>query len=316
MKSNRLSFLDYFFILRPILFFPGWSTMLAGYFIIYNHSVFSPLIYPSEISYLRILLLMLSYGMLMGSVFVLNQLCDVESDHQNKKLFFIAEGMISPGHALTEVVILAGLSIGAGFYLAPAVGAVYILFFILAGLLYNYSPFRLKDRPWGSLAANALMGGLAFAIGWLAVRPPGTVIFLDILPYLCFNTALYFFTTFPDIEGDRTAGKRTLAVIFGHRRMIAVSFSVYLGGAVSALILNDQQAGFFYLFSLPFFIQVIRTRGITASIRATKFGILFFALSVCLKWPVYFAIMVAGFFGTRIYFKNRFDMSYPNFLGK
>jgi len=316
MNSNRLAFLDYFFILRPILFFPGWSTMLAGYFIVYNHSIFSPLIFSSEIGYFRIILLMLSYGMLMGSVFVLNQLCDVESDHQNKKLFFIAEGMISPRNALMEVVILACLSVGAGFFLAPAVGAAYILFFILAGLLYNYSPFRLKDRPWGSLAANALMGGLAFMIGWLAVQPLGTVIFLDIIPYLCFNTALYFFTTFPDIEGDRAAGKRTLTVIFGHRRIIVVSFTVYLAGAISALILNDAQAGFFYLLSLPLFVKTIRTGEIAASIRATKFGILFFALSVCLKWPVYFAVMVTGFFGTRIYFKHRFGMSYPNFLGK
>jgi 4-hydroxybenzoate polyprenyltransferase len=316
MNSNRLAFLDYFFILRPILFFPGWSTMLAGYFIAYNNLIFLPLILPAEISYSRIILLLISYGMLMGSIFVLNQLCDVESDHQNKKLFFIAEGMISPRNALMEVVVLAGISIGTGFLLSPAVGTAYILFFIIAGLLYNYRPFRLKDRPWGSLAANALMGGLAFMIGWLAVQPVGTVILLDILPYLCFNTALYFFTTFPDIEGDRAAAKRTLAVIFGHRRIIVVSFTVYVAGALSALLLNDMQAGFFYLLSLPFFVQTIRTKEIAASIRATKFGILFFALSVCLKWPVYFAVMVTGYFGTRIYFKHRFGMSYPNFLGK
>jgi len=316
MNRNRLAFLDYFFILRPILFFPGWSTMLAGYFIGYKYLIYAPMLSGPEIDYLTLTLLLITYGMLMGSVFVLNQLCDIESDQQNKKLFFIADGMIPVRNAMIEVVVLAVGSIGLGFYLNRALGITYLLFFALTGLLYNYAPFRLKDRPWGSLFANAVMGGLAFAIGWLAVNPWGSSILTDVIPYISFNTSLYFFTTFPDIEGDRKAGKKTLAVKFGHEKIIIASFSLFIAGAVSTFILNDMQAMIFYGLSLPFFIRTAVTREIADSIRTTKFGIFFFALSICLKWPVYLMVMVAGFFGTRLYFGKRFGMSYPNFMGK
>ncbi len=290
--------------------------MLAGFLIAYKNAIIAPMFSGSEIDYPMLAILMISYGMLMGSVFVLNQLCDIESDQQNRKLFFIANGMIPYRNALIEVFILAISSVGLGFYVNFAVGITFILFFILTGILYNYAPFRLKDRPWGSLLANALMGGLAFVIGWLAVHSWHQTLFLDIIPYISFNTALYFFTTFPDIEGDRSTGKKTLAVQFGHKKIIMASFCLYLVGGVSTILLKDMQAAVFYTLSLPFFILTVWTGEIAESIRTTKFGILFFALSICLKWPLYFIVMVTGFFGTRWYFGKRFDMSYPNFLGK
>ncbi len=316
MSRDRLALLDYFFVLRPILFFPGWSTMLAGYLIVYKTSLYRLMIAESGIDYYQLVILMISFGLLMGSTFVINQLCDTESDHKNRKLFFIADVMIPVNTAFAEVLILAAAAVITGFYLSTRIGIVYLLFFLVTGVLYNYAPFSLKNRPWGSLVANAVMGGLAFAAGWLAVNPWHTKILQDIIPYICFNTALYFFTTFPDMEGDRAAGKKTLAVIFGHERVILFSSMLYLGGALSVVILKDMQAAVFYALSLPFFVRTVMTKEIPDSIRTTKFGIFFFALAICLKWPLYLIVMITGFFGTRIYYKKRFGISYPNFLGK
>jgi 4-hydroxybenzoate polyprenyltransferase len=316
MNRNQLALFDYFFVLRPILFYPGWSTMLAGYFIGYKTRFFAPMLSGSEIDYMLLGILMASYGMLMGSVFVLNQLRDVKSDQHNKKLFFIANGMIPVRNALLEVIVLAVGSIAIGFYLNQALGFLYILFFILTGIFYNYAPFSLKDRPWGSLISNALMGAMAFAIGWVAVHPWGMPLIRDLFPYLMFNTSLYLFTTFPDIEGDRAAGKKTLAVIYGHERIILVSFWLYFFGALATVFMKDMQAMVFYGLTTPFFIRTLWTRQIDDSIRTTKFGIFFFALSICLKWPGYLAVMIIGFFGTRLYFRKRFNLEYPNFRGR
>ncbi len=314
-KNNSwLSRLDYIFLLRPMLFFPGWSTMLAGYFISTKDYLIP--IPGQDVGYLTIFLLISGFAMLMGSAFVLNQLRDIESDKKNNKLFIISDGIVSPSSARKEVFILTVLSIIIGFYLNYFVGILFILFFVITGILYNYKPASMKDRPWGSLIANALMGWLAFSIGWSVNFEPGMPLIIDSLPYFCFNTALYLFTLLPDVKGDRVAGKKTLAVVHGTKKVILWASLLYAIGLIITIAVVDYQALLFYLLSLPFFVKSIATRQVPDAIRTTKFGILFFALSICLRWPYYLGLMVAGFFITKWYFKHRFDFEYPNFAGK
>jgi 4-hydroxybenzoate polyprenyltransferase len=252
----------------------------------------------------------------MGSSFVLNQLKDIESDKKNKKLFIISNGILSSKVIWYEVIILTLISFLIAFCINSAVGILVIIFFVLTGLLYNFSPIKMKDRPWGSLFANGLMGWLAFSIGWSANNPMTTTLLLDSVPYLCFNTALYLFTILPDREGDKISGKKTLAVLFKIRHIIYLAFIFYLSGFVVSIILEDRQALIFYIFSLPFFVITLIGKEVEDTIRATKYGILFFALSICLRWPAYLVLMVIGFFGTKWYFKKRFNFNYPNFSGK
>jgi len=318
LKNNLtlLSRLDYLFILRPMLFFPGWSTMLAGYLIGYKSTFFSPLYSFNDISYAEVFLLLLSFALIMGLSFVLNQIADRESDKINQKLYFISEKFITVESAYKEVWILLTVGLLIGLIVNPAVFALYILFVILTGYLYNFPPAALKNKPWGSLIANALMGWFAFAIGWAANNAPTIELIIDSLPYLFFNTSLYFFTTLPDIGGDESSNKNTLAVKFGINAVITAAFLLYGLSLMSALVLDDIQALFFLVLSIPFFGKTIISYSVVDTTRATKFGILFFALSICLKIPVYFLIMVGGFFATKFYFRYRFNLNYPNFSGK
>jgi 4-hydroxybenzoate polyprenyltransferase len=313
-KSIWLSRLDYIFLLRPMLFFPGWSTMLAGFFISTSDYWF-PL--PDQnVDYLIIFLLISGFAMIMGSAFVLNQLRDIESDKKNNKLFIISDGIVSVTSARREVYILTIAAVIIGFYLNFYIGTLFILFFLITGILYNYKPAKMKDRPWGSLIANALMGWLAFSIGWSINYQPDLHLVIDSFPYFCFNTALYLFTLLPDVKGDKVAGKETLAVVYGIKKIVLWAFILYVFGLIVTVIVKDYQALLFYLLSLPFFMKSIITKKVPDAIRTTKFGILFFALSICLRWPFYLLLMISGFFLTRWYFKQRFDFEYPNFAGK
>jgi len=314
-SSDWITHLDYFFVLRPMLFYPGWSTMLAGYFITYRSEIHLPLINQSLLNHVHILLLILAFGMLMGSTFVLNQLKDVKSDQKNKKLFIISNGHLTIRSAIKEVVLLAYFSFLIAFFLNVVTGICFVLFFLLTGILYNFDPFSMKDRPWGSLLANALMGWFAFAIGWTAKNQVSGAVLMDSIPYLLFNTALYLFTTLPDIEGDRLSKKRTLAVIYGSKWLIIGAFSLYLSGLLYSLVIIELQALFFYILSFPFFIKTIITMNTADTLRTTKFGIFFFALSICLRWPIYFVLMLLGFVCTKVYFRKRFNINYPNFSG-
>lgn len=316
-KNNGSVFkwLDYFFVLRPMLFFPGWSTLLAGYFISYKHLLlFEPQLL-AQTDHIKIIVVLISFAMAMGSCFLLNQLVDKITDRENNKLFFLSHNMIKDKAAyiwaffLIISALLLALKVNINFLLFSA------LFVLITGYFYNYSPFKLKDRPWGSLFANAAMGWLAFALGWSANNTPTWRLLSDSLPYLFFNTALYFYTTLPDIKGDKMSRKKTLAVRFGIDHLIILSFILFTGGLISVILNKDMIAGWFYILSAPLFIMTLFRRDTKTTILATKYGILFFAISILLKWPYYILLMVSGFFLTRWYFKFRFDFDYPNFSG-
>lgn len=315
-KQSWLAGFDYFFVLRPMLFFPGWSTMFAGYLIAYKSKIFYPLLYSDQFDYFHSFLLMISFAMIMGSTFVLNQIADKKSDKINRKLFLISDNHISGTAVKIEVILLFGLAFLIGFMLGNQVVLLMIVFSVLTGYLYNFSPAELKNRPWGSLFANAIMGWLAFALGWSSQQNITWYLIIDSLPYLLFNTALYLFTTLPDVDGDELANKKTLAVRYGIKSVILTAFFLFGLGLLTAIILSDYQALFFYTLSIPFFVQTIISFDTKHTIKTTKFGILFFALSICLKIPFYFIIMIIGFFITKAYFHYRFNINYPNFSGE
>jgi len=314
-RNNLITTLDYFFVLRPMLFFPGWSTLLAGYFINKNHRLFLSVSEIQHLDFWRLFGLLLIFSLAMGTSFLLNQLQDVESDRNNKKLFIVSEGHIPKKRIVIEILVLGILAIILGFWYALIIGIWLMVFMILTGILYNYKPLQLKDNPWGSLFANSLMGFFAFAIGWSAVNSGLLELIKDAIPYVLFNTALYFYTTLPDMKGDMQAAKKTFAVLFGHNQVINWAFFVYLGGLISAFFLNDRMALFIMIFSLPFFLITVWNKDIKSAVRNTKFSILFFALAVCLKWPFYLGMMIALFFFTRWYYRVRFNFDYPNFKG-
>jgi len=310
-----IRYLDYFFVLRPMLFFPGWSTMLAGALIIHKNSLFNTRIFASSDQILELFILMIAFAAAMGASFLLNQIKDIESDLKNQKLFIISKGHISKKGALIEVGLLSAFSLFLAYYLHLRIMLLMVIFLILTGYMYNFRPFRAKDHPWSSLFANASMGAVAYALGWFWINSVSKTFVTDLLPYLLLNTALYFFTTLPDLKGDRQSNKTTLAVKYGIEKIITVSFILFMLAVAIALYNKDIQIIFVLALSFPFFLAAIITRSTAKAVMATKFTILFFAVMVCLKLPAYFILMVMIFFCSRWYFKKRFNFDYPNFKG-
>jgi 4-hydroxybenzoate polyprenyltransferase len=298
-----------------MLHFPGWTTMLAGYFIPERELLYFNWDGLAKLNFAEILMLMLILMTAMGAAAILNQLSDVASDRLNNKLFIIAEGMISKRGAVIEAILLIGISLTLSFLMFPIVCWFILFSLLIAGYAYNYKPFALKDRPFSSLIANSLMGWLVFAIGWASRQPLSLQIITDSLPYFFFNGALYFYTTLPDITGDEKSAKHTFAVLLGIKPIIRISFLFYLTSLYSAIVLNDKLAFFFIVLSLPFFLLTIVKNDLSCAVRTTKYSILFSALAVCLKLPYYLALMIMVFFITRWYFRVRFNYNYPNFKG-
>jgi len=314
-KHDYLAVLDYFFVLRPMLFFPGWATLMAGYFAArYQGQIALRGLQGAALP--ETAWLLIAFGAAMGASFLLNQLADIESDRLNNKLFIIAEGHISTRAAVAEILFLLVIALLIAFYFSLLTGLIVIVFILVTGWLYNYPPFNFKDKPWWSLLANSLMGWLAFSVGWTAVIPTDWALIKHSLPYLFLNTALYFYTTLPDIEGDAGSSKKTLAVLYGTDKLIWASFFLFILSLSSAAVLIDYQALFILILSAPFFLLTLGRQRVEKAVRTTKFTILFFNLIIALQAPWYFLLMAGLFFLTRWYFKARFDFDYPNFKGK
>jgi 4-hydroxybenzoate polyprenyltransferase len=315
VAAKSLKALDYVFVLRPVLFVPGWSTVLAGSLILSKNQLFYDYQQFSTVDWGGLFYILFLFALAMGATFLLNQLKDVETDLKNNKLFFLSEKHISRKAALIEVIVLLTVSLMMALMVNIRVFFSVFVFIIVTGYLYNFTPFSLKDKPWGSVVANAAMGWLAFATGWYSVQSNSGNILMDSLPYLFFNTALYFFTLLPDIPGDKKFNKKTLAVLKGEGYVINISFYCYLISLYSAIVLNDYFALIFILPSLPFFIVTVIKKKVKPAIISTKYAISFFALAVCLKLPFYFLLIIAVFIFTKWFFRSRFNFNYPNFKG-
>ncbi len=315
-RQGLLSRLDYFFVLRPTLFFPVWTVALAGF---WSHERIAagrpwydglwPLQGMAAAHGLALLLLTL----LMGAAFLLNQLTDVESDRFNHKLFLVASGAVPERHARIETLFLLVISLSGLAGLNPALAVCALLIFAVTGWAYSCAPFWCKDRPWAGLWANLTGSGLIFLFGWLMAGPLSWSV-LRGMPYLLGIGAVYLLTTIPDRPGDAAAHKITLAVRWGEARVYAAAMSCSTLAVVSALLAREGVALAATLAVWPFFIQTWRRATVESALHTNKMATLALSLLICWRAPLYLFLLAALFFFSKWYYKQRFNVHYPSLL--
>lgn len=304
--------MDYVFITRPILFFPGWTTMLLGFLVVSPHIAPFSCNQPSS----EILMAMLSFAFAMGGSFIFNQIADKSSDEINQKCFFIGRGMVSVKAARFEAILLIVLSL----ILATRINYLFVLgiliFNVLTAYLYNYPPFTFKDKAVPGFLGNVIMGWLAFYLGAVLKTVDFEILVIHALPYVLLNSALYIFTTLPDAEGDRDTGKKTVGVVLSFRSNILLALFLFFTGWAISYFLKDNTAMLIYVLSLYSFIRLLINTTMENVIKTTKWTIFIYSLVVAGFFPWYVVIGMAGFFITRSYYKNRFHLDYPSFKGE
>ena len=315
--NQLLKYLDYFFVNRPILFFPGWATLIAGYLAATNnlnliHAIFNNSFHP-EIWNSMIFWGMFIFSLAMGGSFILNQIQDVSSDNRNKKLFLLGDGHIpkKQGYIESSLLIILSLLIAAKMGLLLFLSL--LLFIFVTGYLYNFPPFNFKDRPVSGLIANMIMGWLAFTVGWVLIEPMNKSLVLHSLPYLFFNTSLYLLTTLPDMKGDASSKKITFPVKYGFNVTIWISFFFYLIALVLSLLIKDQLLLVILILNSFFVVNMNSKKNVASAILVIKMGTLFFCIVLSFKFPLFFLGLTFLFFFTRFYYKRRFQFDYPNF---
>ncbi|UCG31272.1 MAG: UbiA family prenyltransferase [candidate division WOR-3 bacterium] len=303
-KSNPF---DFFFILRPLILIPSWNFLLIGSYLASRQGGLTP----------HILMGLLVYTCVMGGVYILNQIMDIETDRMNKKLFLLTGGFVTRRAAYTEMVILWTIAVVVSLWFGRLF-LLFIVFSILMGIMYSVPPLKLKGKPILDTLANGMgYGMINFAIGWLLLSPFEPAMFIRFLPYFLSIGAVFINTTVVDIEGDRKAREWTTGVFLGAKVSSLVS-TLIMGGAIAAAYIQHDYIClvpavvswplFIYSAAYVLFKDRIHRKMTIASFRLPG---LVFTVITALLYPMYFVILIAVLFSMRIYYKRRFGMTYP-----
>jgi 4-hydroxybenzoate polyprenyltransferase len=225
----------------------------------------------------NVLPISISFSLVTGAIFVLNQYFDRESDKTNplKRDLPVAAGALSPKQS--SVLFVSLFAIGL---LVTAVVDYTLLFlfvtYIGVGIVYSAPPIHLKKRPVIDLFAVGIGGGiLPFLIGlqvshqltvdyslpWIWRRYQETL--LCIIPLFLFQISSHIFQAIGDYEADRGEKITTFVVRYGKERSakIAVLFSALslvlpiLYGVLNLAVTTEFL--YWYLLVLLFFLPFV-----------------------------------------------------------
>ncbi len=283
---------------------PVWTILLLGH---HRSAAIS-----GESNLPGLILLLVTF--LVGAVYILNQIHDVESDRMNKKLFFLAGGYVSKINAIFQTILLNLISIIPAYLISLQLGVLFTLGFLF-GFFYSAPPFSFKGRPLGGFLCNILAhGNLTFLAGWsMNLTLSGQSIIFS-LPYMLAVGAVYLNTTIPDMEGDKKSGKITPAVKWGKEVVVVVSCILVLVATIISFSIEDVPFFIASALVIPFLLFGALTKKNSHIVLATKLSILFLSIAAGFFYPWYFAILVLGFVFTRLYYKARFGLDYPTVL--
>ena len=302
---------DYVFVLRPTLFFPVWTVYAAGYFAYHRFAPVGMNGATRGMAWDSIALLG-CLTLLMGSAYILNQICDRETDARNHKLFLIAQQHVSLPVAWGEMIALAALGLCAAYWHSAEMAALFAVIFLFTGIFYSVAPFQWKDHPFLGLLANAGGAVLIFTAGWWSVETETVRALRHALPYALAVAAVYLYTTLLDVEGDAETNKRTFGVKYGWRATIFAGAALEWLAAMAAVWVEDPVILYPALIAAPFFLRATlkQRRGDVA--RAIKLPILFLALAICWKVWQYVLVLAFVFFFSKWYYLRRFGLKYPS----
>ncbi|MDI6840334.1 MAG: UbiA family prenyltransferase [bacterium] len=305
-----MHFFDYVFLLRPALFVPVWTFFLLGFYrgtSFFDGPEIHQILKPFTLAFVL-------YTLLMGGVYILNQIIDIESDRINKKLYLLSEGYIPVKQAWIWMMSLfaAALTLSIPF---TTQFKIILLLSLLIGILYSVPPFKFKGRPILDLLSNSFgYGTLAFSLGWLVGNPFSKETLIFSLPYFFAVGAVFLNTTIPDIEGDRKTNELTTGVLLGERRIYWLSTVFLFISLGFAICLKDWLCVIACCCSIPLFILALIKHNLKTCFISIRIGAPILVILIGIKFIWFIPLLIILFLAIRIYYKYRFNIIYPKIV--
>jgi 4-hydroxybenzoate polyprenyltransferase len=296
---------DYIFLVRPTLLIPGWTFLLLGY----NRGI---LLNRGEALHQPFLPAFLLSTFMMGGIYILNQIIDIESDKINKKLYLLSEGYVKVSHAWIELILLFVIAFVLVIPYSNQFKTILFLSFIF-GILYSTPPFKLKGKPFLDFLSNSIgYGVIAFALGWVIGNPLSKATLLYSLPYFFAIAGVFINTTIPDIEGDKQTKEITTGVVLGKKSYLLSTVFVFISFVLS-VYLCDWVCGVASMVALPLFLlaTINIKRDLKYCFISTRVSAPVLPLLVGFKFGWFIPLLVLVVLAMRLYYKHRFNIIYP-----
>jgi 4-hydroxybenzoate polyprenyltransferase len=329
MSTLGRRLLDYFFLLRIPLLAPVWTILLMGWV---TGSASSSLDFwqngavAGAVGPRLLWIALLAFSCVAASIYVVNQIVDIESDRINHKLFFLPQGIISTRTAwlLASLCAAVGMALCLAFFDRLMV-AIFVLS-LLMGVLYNLPPFSLKDRAWGGVIANFVGHGmLTYLVGWHVAHGAlpldwtelGKGVVAALSPGFA-NAAVYVTTTIADKEGDRATGKCTFSVRYGEKAAALIATIFCAASLAGAFLLQNNRWVMLIpaAVSLLFFFYLYLVPQRENAFKAFKWPVFLLSAFISFFVPLYGVLIIMTFLGSRWYYRWRFNIEYPTFKAK
>jgi len=318
---------DCFFLLRIPLLVPVWTILILGWISGNKDAHFGGNWFSTydALHQQNLWIILTGFSLIVASIYVVNQIVDIESDRINHKLFLLPHKIIS----VPTAWILAGLCAVSGLIIGSLNGWVTFALFasgLLLGFFYNLPPLQLKNHAIGGVVANVIGHGmLTFLVGWYSAKygsvlnPKiiGLGLISSLSPALA-NGAVYLATTIPDADGDRVTGKSTFCVKYGEKRTAIAALFLCTGALVATFFIEYHYwvMAVPTLLSLVFFVIFAFSTKREAAFKIFKWPVFLLSASVSLFVPEYGVLIIITFVLSRIYYQKRFGIEYPTFKSK
>ncbi|MFH0777274.1 MAG: UbiA family prenyltransferase [Candidatus Eisenbacteria bacterium] len=298
---------DRTFLLRPLVMVPAVTFFLLGYRDAQKTCA-------TELG--NVTVSALAYALLMGVVYVVNQIFDTESDRHNEKLFLLPRRIIGKTEAALTASVLAVLTMVYALWVG---GSTPLLWgaSLGTGLCYSVPPLAFKRFFPLDLLSNGLgYGVLAYCSGWSLVATPGPAAVARAAPFALSVAAVFILTALADREGDERSGFRTTGVVVSPGQGTRLALLLIVAAFVVALVVRNNVAAIGSLCALPFFGYAslkVTDRSIAAAYRCSS---AVFVLIVGVVFPTFLIVVVGVTLCARLYYSKRFSLDYPSVAGR
>lgn len=158
---------------------------------------------------------------------VVNDIADYRADLINAPDRPLASGLITKRSAYVAVLTLILIGLGLAYLVDWLIFLLALSFGMVIEVLYNFG-LPLKDHPLGSaLYLTLATSTIPFYAGIIVVRviTPATLAFGLLLALIVSSRVM---SSLKDVDGDRVAGKKTVAVVLGVERTARLVAALYL----------------------------------------------------------------------------------------
>jgi 1,4-dihydroxy-2-naphthoate octaprenyltransferase len=177
-----------------------------------------------------------------------------------------AGGLVPPRKVLVATWLAFAIAVAAGAYLIALVGWELLAIgaaSILAGVLYTGGPRPYGYEGLGELFVFLFFGVVAVTGSYYVQTEELTWLAFGLsIPIGLLAAAILVVNNIRDIETDRRAGKRTLAVRLGRaraRRLFAAMVTVPFAAVVALSVIDERPELLLGLLALPIVAPLVRT---------------------------------------------------------